>query len=219
MSQETENPLRPEHFRRQDERDDGEFYAQPRLVTHIDDLAIAAVTQLYGQALPAGGSILDLCSSWVSHLPVDAHYRRVTGLGMNQVELDANRQLTRRVAQDLNQEPRLPFEDGEFDGAVMTVSIQYLTRPVDVFAEVGRCLAPGAPFIVTYSNRCFPTKAIMAWQMMGDRDHADLIGLYFRLSGQFATANAYDISPQPKGQSDPVYAVIGRRNAAADVEA
>ncbi len=211
MTESTKNPLRPEHFRRHDESDDGEFYSQPRLVTHIDDLAIAAATQLYGQALPPGGNILDMCSSWVSHLPADAKYRGVTGLGMNQVELDANKVLTKRVVQDLNADPVLPFADGEFDGAVMTVSVQYLTRPIEVFAEVGRCLAPGAPFIVTYSNRCFPTKAIAAWQMMGDKDHADLIGLYFRLSGMYSVANAYDISPQPKGSSDPLYAVIGRR--------
>lgn len=214
MSQPEENLLRPEHFRRHDESDDSNFYSQPRLVTHIDDPAIAAATAFYGQVLPLEGNILDLCSSWVSHLPEPNTYRSVTGLGMNQVELDANKLLARRVVHDLNANPVMPFEDGEFDGAVMTVSVQYMTSPIEVFADVGRCLAPDAPFIVTYSNRCFPTKVVAAWQMMGDKDHAELIGLYFRLSGMFGPVRAYDLSPQPHGKSDPLYAVVALRKPA-----
>ena len=208
-----ENPLRAEHFRRYDETDDTNFYNEPRLVTHIDDAAIAAATGFYREVMPAGGRILDLMSSWVSHLPEDVEYEAVAGLGMNAVELDANARLAERVVQDLNARPVLPWGDATFDGVVVTVSIQYLTNPVEVFAEVGRVLKPGAPFAITYSNRCFPTKAVAIWQMLGDREHADLIGLYFRLSGKFGETQAFDLSPAP-GVSDPLFAVVGRRLSA-----
>lgn len=206
-------PFLPEHFRRYDESSDTAFYAVPRMVTHIDDDAVAAVRTFYGEILPHGGRILDLMSSWVSHLPADGRYAGVTGLGMNAEELGANAQLDRWVVHDLNQDPQLPFEDGEFAGAVVTVSVQYLTRPVEVFAEVGRVLQPGGPFAVTFSNRCFPTKAVAAWQMMDDRGHAELVGAYMRLSGMFGQPRAYDLSPNP-GRTDPLYAVVASRSGA-----
>jgi SAM-dependent methyltransferase len=203
-----ESPLRPEHFRRYDESTDDQFYSEPRFVTHIDDAAVAAATTFYRDLLPAGGRILDLMSSWVSHLPGDVEYASVAGLGMNVAELEANPRLTERVVQDLNLNPILPWPDGAFDAAIVTVSVQYLTRPTEVFGEVGRVLVAGGPFAVLYSNRCFPTKAVAVWQAIGSREHADLIGLYFRLSGGFEPPRAYDISPNP-GQTDPLYAVVG----------
>jgi SAM-dependent methyltransferase len=205
----------PDHFRRQDESADAGFYATPRLVTHIDDEAIKAATRFYRQQLPPGGRILDLMTSWVSHLPADVAYESVAGLGMNRPELEANPRLTERVTQDLNRDPVLPWADGTFDGAIVTVSVQYLVRPIEVFAEVGRVLRPGAPFIVTFSNRCFPTKAVMLWQMLGDEQHAGLVSTYFRLSNAFAPAMAYDLSPRP-GVTDPLYAVVANALPAAD---
>ena len=201
--------LRPEFFDRVDEGHDADFYAIPRLVTHIDDAAIAAASAFYGRMLPANGRILDLMSSWVSHLPAGASYAGVAGLGMNQAELDANPRLTERVVQDLNLAPTLPWTAGSFDGAIVTVSVQYLKRPVEVFTEVGRVLVPGAPFIVTFSNRCFPTKAVAIWRMLGDEDHASLVGAYFGQSRAFAEPSAHDLSPAP-GRSDPMYAVMAR---------
>jgi SAM-dependent methyltransferase len=120
---------------------------------------------------------------------------------MNAIELDNNPLLTERVVQDLNRDPRLPWDDGTFDGAVVTVSVQYLVRPVEVFAEVGRVLKPGAPFIVTFSNRCFPTKAVAVWQHLTDDGHGRLVALYFALSGAFTEYEAFDLSPAP-GRSD-----------------
>lgn len=210
MTQPRDNPLRPEHFAREDETDDSRFYIEPKLVTHIDDAAIAAARAFYGQMLPPGGEVLDLMTSWVSHLPETHGFRAVAGLGMNVQELEKNGQLTERTIQDLNKEPTLPYDDGRFDGAIVTVSVQYLTSPVEVFAEVGRVLKPGAPFVVTYSNRCFPTKAVAIWRVLDDRDHADLVALYFRLSGQFSQAQAVDLSPN-RGNSDPLYAVFAHR--------
>ena len=146
-------------------------------------------------------------SSWVSHLPADVEYGGVTGLGLNQVELDENPVLTRRTIHNLNQDPTLPYATDEFDGAVVNVSVQYLTQPIEVFAEVGRVLKPGAPFALTFSNRMFPTKAVRIWQLLGDQQRANLVALYFELSRAFDTARAFDLSPNP-GLSDPVYAVM-----------
>ncbi len=154
-------------------------------------------------------------SSWVSHLPADVTYGGVTGLGLNQVELDQNPVLTRRTVHDLNQDPTLPYETDEFDGAVVSVSVQYLTRPVEVFAEVGRVLKPGAPFAITFSNRMFPTKAVRIWQLFGDGQRANLVALYFELSKAFEKARAFDLSPNP-GRSDPVYAVVAEALGAPD---
>jgi rhodanese-related sulfurtransferase len=171
--------LRQELFRRMDESPDALFYEAPRLVTHIDDAAIAAVTQLYREHFPAGGAILDLMSSWVSHLPEEIAYRRVVGLGMNAAELAANSRLHARVVQDLNQDPHLPFADGEFDAGGICVSVDYLIHPVEVLRECGRVIIPGGPLVITFSNRCFPTKAIAAWQMLDDEGHQRLVEQFF----------------------------------------
>lgn len=201
--------LKPEYFEREDESVDANFYTQPRFVNHIDDAAIAALRDFYRKALPPGGDILDLMSSWVSHLPADGEYASVTGLGMNAEELAANPRLGAHVVHDLNRDAKLPFDDASFDGAFINVSIQYLTHPVEVFTDMARVLRPGAPFAVAYSNRCFPTKAVALWRMFGDREHADLIALYFRLSGGFTQARAYDISPG-RG-TDPMFVVVAER--------
>ena len=207
----TEPVLQPEFFERVDDSPDPDFYREPRLVTHIDDHAIASLTRFYGQLIPDGAHVLDLMSSWISHLPEGKPLAAVAGLGMNAVELENNPVLTERVVQDLNANPTLPWGDATFDAAIVTVSVQYLTSPVDVFRDVGRVLKPGAPFAVAYSNRCFPTKAVRIWQSLGARDHAELIALYFRLSGAFEQAQAYDISPGPG--MDPMFVVVGRRTA------
>jgi SAM-dependent methyltransferase len=201
----------PRFFRREDEAPDREFYTQPRLTVHIDDDAIAAVTALYRELLPAGGTILDLMSSWRSHLPDDARFQRVTGLGLNAEEMADNPQLDDFVVHDLNADPHLPFADAAFDGCCITVSVQYLTRPVEVFREVNRVLRPGAPLVLTYSNRCFPTKAVAVWRGTRDDEHARLIAAYFHESGNWGDVYAQDRSPQLPRYSDPLYAVWARK--------
>jgi len=200
--------LSPELFRRLDEAPDAEFYAEPRFVTHIDDAAIAAVTQLYREYLPPGGAILDLMSSWISHLPPEIAYREVVGIGMNQDELAANPRLRTGLVWDLNQTTRLPFDDERFDGAAICVSVDYLTRPVEVFRECGRVMRQGAPLVITFSNRCFPTKVIAAWRILDDRGHQELVARYFNEAGNWNDVEMLDRSPGLDG--DPIYAVIGR---------
>lgn len=210
MSGISEDPLRPEHLRRADETDDGLFYETPRLVVHIDEPACAALAEYYGHALPPGGDILDLMSSYASHLPPDAAYGSVIGLGMNETELEANPQLTGHRVHDLNRFPTLPFDDGSFDACVLAVSVQYLVEPAKVFAETARVLRPGAPFAITYSNRLFPTKAVALWQALDAAKRAKLVDLYFSLAGGFEKPAFEDLSPHP-GSSDPLYVVSARR--------
>lgn len=204
------------YFDRDDETRDERFYGIPRFVTHIDDTAIAAVTQLYREFFPPGGAILDLMTSWVSHLPPEVAYGRVVGLGMNRAELAANPRLDARILQDLNRTPRLSFEDATFDAAGICVSVQYLTQPATVFAELGRVLRPGAPLVVTFSNRCFPTKAVAIWQALDDRGHAALVRRYFEAAGNWQDVAVLDRSPRRRG-SDPLYAVVGRSRGVATI--
>ncbi|MEF2277436.1 methyltransferase domain-containing protein [Deinococcus sp. YIM 134068] len=196
-------------FRRVDETPDEEFYRQPRFVTHIDDTAIAAVTQLYREVLPPGGAILDLMSSWVSHLPPEVEYRRVVGLGLNEAELRGNPRLSAFVVQNLNRDARLPFADGEFDGAGITVSIDYLTRPVEVLRDLGRVLTPGSPVVITFSNRCFPTKAVAIWHSLDSAGHLALVESYLREAGNWHEITSHDRSPRGRGR-DPLFAVTAR---------
>ena len=208
----TTPPNFPDHaFRRMDETDDRLFYTQPRLVVHIDDRAIAAIRNYLTGALPQTGVALDLMSSWRSHMPEDARDLEVVGLGMNAVEMRENPHLSRHVVHDLNDDPTLPFDDASFDAVVVTVSIQYMTRPVEVFADIRRLLKDGARFHVIYSNRMFPTKAVAVWQSLDDRDRARLIGAYFQASGGWEDLAARDISPSSPPHSDPVYVVSARK--------
>jgi SAM-dependent methyltransferase len=224
----------PNAFSRVDESPDAEFYSQPRLVNHIDDYAIAAVGEAYRQFLPPRGDYLDLMSSWVSHFPDGFPVNRVVGHGMNEFELLRNARLSEHFVQDLNQDPHLPLEDASFDGVTICVSAQYLTQPVAVFREIGRVLKPGCPLIVSYSNRCFPTKAVAIWQALDDSGHARLLTAYARQAGAFESAQTFDLSPGKtlhgvgddpalrakvaNGQiyTDPLYVVVALKRSSAE---
>ncbi|KAM3350539.1 hypothetical protein ACQJBY_022953 [Aegilops geniculata] len=183
-----EFPFKPDDFSRFDESSDTVFYSAPRFVTHIDDPAIRALTKYYSQVLPPsntpGVAILDMCSSWVSHYPVGYKQEKIVGMGMNEDELKKN-----------------------------PVSVDYLTKPMDVFKEMRRILKPSGLAIMSFSNRCFWTKAISIWTSTGDADHAWIIGAYFHYAGGFEPPEAVDISPNP-GQTDPMYIVCSRKKTA-----
>ena len=203
--------IKPAFFRRVDESADEEFYRWPRRVVHIDDPAIATVGEIYASRIAPGSAILDLLSSWRSHLPAQLRPSRVTGLGLNAEEMRDNPALNESVVHNVNREARLPFPDGSFDAVVMTVSIQYLTRPGEVFAEVGRVLRAGGLFIVTFSNRMFPTKAVALWQGSTHEQRVAIVSGYFAQSGAFESIETIDRSRHEDGPSDPVWAVLGYR--------
>jgi hypothetical protein len=199
--------LSAEAFAKQDSGDDLAFYAPPRLVTHIDPDAVAALTAYYRTVLPANGVLLDLMSSWVSHLPDDLSAAAVIGHGMNVEELTANPRLTRWFVQNLNERPVLPLTDASCDGTMCCVGIQYLQQPVEVLREVRRVLRPGAPFVISFSNRCFPTKAVAIWRALDSNGHAALVRLYLERAG----FSAVEIVVLADGsRSDPLIAVAGR---------
>ncbi len=206
----SDTEFKPAHFVRQDGGDDEMFYREARLVKHIDEPACAALAGYYARALPAGGDILDLMSSYASHLPDAPAFGRVVGLGMNLTELQENAQLSERLIHNLNANPMMPFPDRSFDACILAVSVQYLTRPVEVFADVARVLKPGALFAISFSNRVFATKAVAIWRGLGDADHARLVEIYLRSAGGYQDLSFVDLSPAP-GKSDPLYLVSARR--------
>ena len=169
-------------FRREDETENSLFYVQPRLVVHVDDLATRAIATYFERVLPQCGVILDLMSSWRSHIPDKLRRKKLVGLGLNAVEMAENPALDQAVVHDINAEPKLPFDDGYFDAVVITVSIQYIVKPVDVLADVNRVLKEAGSLHVVYSNRMFPTKAVAIWKTLDDAGRGRLIASYFKNS-------------------------------------
>lgn len=201
---------------RLDESDDEDFYAAPRFVTHIDDYAIDSLKDFYQtefQTLLAGSTdknkklnVLDLCSSWISHLPTDnIPYGRVTGVGMNDEELRANPQLTDHICQNLNKNPLLTsLEDASYDVVCNVVSVDYLTDPLAVFTEMHRLLRPGGIALISFSNRCFATKAVNIWLRSDDIGRLSIVGSYFHYAeGEWSEIVALDIKKRLKVPEKP----------------
>lgn len=204
--------LPPGAFAKLDAEDDEIFYEPARLVCHIDDGAIAALTDFYRMALPAGGVLFDLMSSWVSHLPPEIAYAQIIGHGMNPEELAANPRLSRWFVQNLNRDPLLPLADGSIDAAMICVSIQYLERPIAVLREAARILRPGGPLVIGFSNRCFWTKAVAVWRALDDDGHARLVEQYLRHAG-LIDIGVHRLAEWVEDERDPMIAVVGRAAA------
>jgi SAM-dependent methyltransferase/FKBP-type peptidyl-prolyl cis-trans isomerase 2 len=208
-------------FVRADNQPDEKFYQQPRFVHHIDETAREMVSNTYGRFLTHGMRVLDLMSGWQSHIPAGLHLSRLVGLGLNADELKKNSQISDVVVHDLNADTRLPFETNNFDAVVNTASVEYLIEPLTVFREVARILRPGGYFIVTFSNRWFPTKAIRIWQELHEFERMGLVLEYFLRAGGFTDLQTYSLRGLPRPHddkyfpdlrfSDPVYAVWGRK--------
>lgn len=198
------DPFPPGFFARMDPADDAAFYVPARLVHHIDEGAVRAVGDLYEELGVDHGRVLDLMSSWVSHFHVPPD--ELVVLGMNPAELQANGAADRCVVHDLNRVPDLPFDADSFDHAVCCVSVDYLTRPLQVFAEVAQVLRPGGLFVCTFSNRCFPTKAIRGWLAAGEAERVAIVRRYFALTEGFGPVSA-DLRTPAHGDGDPLWAV------------
>ena len=199
-------------FDKIDAEDDELFYEPPRLVYHIDEHAVASLTEFYRTVLPPGEVLLDLMSSWVSHLPPEIEYTEVIGHGMNAAELAANPQLSRWFIQNLNCNTQLPLADKSVDAAMICVSIQYLQQPIAALRGIARVLRPAGPLVVSFSNRCFWTKAVAIWRALDDAGHARLVELYLRHAG-FERIETHCLAEWVEDVSDPMTAVVGRAPA------
>lgn len=203
-----------------DQRDDALFYEVPRLVIHIDRQAIENIRALYGSLLRPGMRVLDLMSSWRSHVPESLPLESLVGLGLNREEMENNPQLTEYVIHDLNKHSQLPFDEYEFDAVICTVSVEYMTRPFDVFLDVARILKPHGYFIHTFSNRWFPPKVINIWKSLHEFERIGLVLEYFLRSGAYENLKTYSVRGWPRPTTDryypriktadPVYAVWGQ---------
>lgn len=210
--------LRPGAFSRKDDTNDTFFYETDRFVSHLDALALETVNHLIGKLVVEENPIvLDLMAGWDSHIPEQLKTAEVVGLGLNENELKENKRLSRYVLHDLNQDSKLPFPDQTFDVVLNTVSVDYMTQPVEVFTEVGRILKPGGLFLVIFSNRMFPQKAVKIWQESDENERVLLVNDFFDRSSAFEKASYFSSrgKPRPKDDkyagvmnvSDPVYAV------------
>mmetsp|Transcript_9260 Transcript_9260/g.16368 ORF Transcript_9260/g.16368 Transcript_9260/m.16368 type:complete len:300 (+) Transcript_9260:1-900(+) len=192
-------PYMDSDLNRLDSSVDSSFYDTPRFVTHIDDGAISSLTKYYKQEFTSLNKesldVLDLCSSWISHLPEEGiNYGNVVGVGMNEKELEANKQLNDFVVQDLNENPILSqFEDNSFDVICNVVSVDYLTKPLEIFQEMHRLLRPGGISLMSFSNRCFPTKAIAMWLQADEIGRLTIVGSYYHYAAEWSSIEALDL--------------------------
>ncbi|MGK7941469.1 MAG: class I SAM-dependent methyltransferase [Crocosphaera sp.] len=211
--------LRPAQRDKLDPTNDNDFYASPRFVTHVDQGFIDQLSNLYGEQLQPKTRILDLMSSWVSHLPDNLEFSHVEGHGMNQEELIKNPRLDHYFVQNLNDNPKLPLEDNEFDAVLIAVSVQYLQYPEAIFSELHRILKPGGKVIVSFSNRMFYQKAISAWRDGTDAMRIQLVKNYFRSVPEFSKPEVIiNVSPLPSFlqmlgmiTADPFYALVSSK--------
>jgi SAM-dependent methyltransferase len=210
-------------FSRLDESDDRIFYSRDRYVSHLDTTALETVEALIQNlVIDENAIILDLMASWDSHIPSQLHSCKVFGLGLNENELKRNQRLFNFAVHDLNRNPILPFPDNTFDAVINTISVDYMTQPVEVFRDVNRILKPGGLFLVIFSNRMFPEKAVKIWRETSEDEHIMLVEEFFHEAGGFDKTNRFVSKgkPRPKDDkyaylgtpSDPVYAVYTEKS-------
>ncbi|QEQ00295.1 methyltransferase domain-containing protein [Thermosynechococcus sp. CL-1] len=207
--------LNPYQRTKLDSRSDALFYAAPRFVTHVDDFFLARLTNLYREYLQPQMRVLDLMSSWVSHLPPELSFAEVVGHGMNAAELARNPRLDRYFVQNLNEALALPLEEASFDAVLMAVSVQYLQYPEATFTEIARILKPQGVVIVSFSNRMFFEKAIQAWREGTEGDRVRLVQTYIDSIPSLKVVKTQLPRRWPwLGFTDPFYAVVGQKQSA-----
>ncbi len=211
--------LRSEQRTKLDQTDDIQFYSFPRFVNHVDEGFIDQLRNLYRKRLKPNTRIFDMMSSWVSHLPEELEFGHVEGHGMNELELAKNPRLNNYFVQNLNQNPKFPLPDSDFDAVINAVSVQYLQYPEAIFSEIYRVLKPGGIAIISFSNRMFYQKAIAAWRDGTEMSRVQLVKSYFQSVPGFSQPEVIARqSPVPSflqmlgvGGSDPFYAVVAER--------
>ena len=186
---------------------DAAFYATPRKVGHVDSQARENIAKVYSRLLSGRQRVLDLMAGWQSHLPDGV---TATGLGMNTEEMSENPALSSHVVHDLNADPALPFADRAFEAVICSLSVEYLTHPLEVFSEIARVLEPGGLCVMVFSHRWFPDQAVRIWTELHEFERAGLVTEYFRQSGGFKDLSALSERgwPRPMDARDRYYPLI-----------
>lgn len=238
-----ENPIKltASQLQRQNEQPDTTHYAQPRMVHHIDDGAVAALKTYYSGVIKASDAVLDFCSSWTSHLPDDLAPKTLIGYGLNATELQANEKLTSYHVKDLNAPPAAPnptvpcvfdaVPDQSVDVVICNLSVDYLARPLEVFRDVERVLKPGGWAHFAFSNRCFPTKVVRGWltDASSDEERRRWTGRYFwgawgeaagvPRGAELGWAEVEEVVLlDGRDYADPLYVVRGRKRRVGEAE-
>ena len=197
-----------------DGSDDALFYSDPRFVQHLDEAFRDRLTRLYRERIPSCAVVLDLMSSWVSHLPDDQRYEQVIGHGLNAQELQANPRFDRHWVQNLNTNQTLPLEDDSVDYTLIVAGWQYLQQPEAVAAELLRITRPKGQVICAFSNRMFFTKAPQIWTDGDDGDHLRYVAEVLMAQGWSTPELIAEETQRPGplgwigGKGDPFFAVI-----------
>ena len=198
--------------------DDGIFYQQPRFVHHLSDSFRNRLTSLYSEYLLNHHIILDLMSSWVSHLPSNISYKKVIGHGMNEAELSSNERLDRFFVQNLNKKQNMPIEDSSVDVGLIVAGWQYLQYPEKVSLELSRVIKSDSLLIISFTNRAFWTKAPNIWTYSSEEKRIAYVTSVLTSNGWRIEKILNEKTQDKKlfgfytSESDPFFSVIARNN-------
>ena len=198
--------------------DDEIFYQQPRFVHHLSDSFRNRLTSLYSEYLLNHQIILDLMSSWVSHLPSNISYKKVIGHGMNEAELSSNERLDRFFVQNLNKKQNMPIEDSSVDVGLIVAGWQYLQYPEKVSLELSRVIKSDSLLIISFTNRAFWTKAPNIWTYSSEEKRIEYVTSVLTSNGWRIEKILNEKTQDKKlfgfysSESDPFFSVIARNN-------
>ena len=202
--------------------DDEIFYQQPRFVHHLSDSFRNRLTSLYSEYLLNHHIILDLMSSWVSHLPSNISYKKVIGHGMNEAELSSNERLDRFFVQNLNKKQNMPIEDSSVDVGLIVAGWQYLQYPEKVSLELSRVIKSDSLLIISFTNRAFWTKAPNIWTYSSEEKRIEYVTSVLTSNGWRIEKILNEKTQDKKlfgfysSESDPFFSVIARNNKSND---
>ena len=202
-----------------DVADDQIFYQHPRYVHHLSDSFRTRLKNLYSNYLLNHYVILDLMSSWVSHLPQGITYKKVIGHGMNEAELSSNQRLDSYWIQNLNQNQNIPIESSSIDAGLVVAGWQYLQYPERVALELSRIIKTDSLLIISFTNRAFWTKAPNIWTHSSEDGRIEYVSRVLTANGWRIEKIVKEKTMEKKFlgiysvESDPFFSVIARNNS------
>ena len=198
--------------------DDEIFYQQPRFVHHLSDSFRTRLTNLYSEYLLKHYIILDLMSSWVSHLPPNIRYKKVIGHGLNQAELSSNERLDSFFVKNLNKKQNMPIEDSSIDVGLIVAGWQYLQYPEKISLELSRIIKSDSLLIISFTNRAFWSKSPNIWTYSSEVKRIEYVTSILIDNGwrieKILNEKTYqeNLFGLYNSESDPFFSVIARNN-------